>query len=77
MPNTLEEYLKSEMKDRSYIYFYTGKPPARAKSGQLKIKDTDNELFDKMLTLKEERLYNYGSGNENPRIKCRYVRELE
>lgn len=73
MPKTLEEFLKEELEDRNYIYVEAGKPPARAKSDQLEVKETDNLLFDELLTLKIDYSQTYGG----EKIKNRYVRELK
>lgn len=71
LPTTLEEVLKEELKDKQYIYFSAGKPPARAKASQLELKETDNALLDKMFSLKEDQV-SYGE----PKIKGRYVRQI-
>jgi hypothetical protein len=72
MPKDLKTYLKEEIEDRDYIYFSSGKPPARNKSSQLITSEEDNKVFDKMLSLVEESRY-YSSEV----IKGRYVRELK
>lgn len=46
IPDTLEEVLEKELND-TYIYFTAGKPPARAKTKQLEVKDSDQKLLDK------------------------------
>lgn len=69
VPKTLEKILKDEIKDRQYIYFSTGKPPARAKAQQLEVKESDNDLLDKMFALKEDQI-SYG----DPKLKGRYTR---
>lgn len=74
MPKDFEAMLTEELKDRDYIYFSTGVPPARTKSAQLEIKESDMKLLDKMLKLKHE----YGSYyTEEEKIKGRYVREVK
>jgi hypothetical protein len=50
----------------------TGKPPARTKTKQLEVKDSDLELIDKILAKREEY-----TGYNGPKIKGRYVRELK
>lgn len=50
---------------------YTGIPPARTKSSQLIVKDSDMKLLDKLFSIKTE----YGSYyKEEDRVKGRYVR---
>lgn len=56
----LEDELSS-----GYIWFSAGKPPARAKTMQLEVKDSDLELVDRVLAKTERTLQ-----------KDRYVREL-
>lgn len=74
VPADFETFLKEELKERTYIYFSTGTPPARTKASQLEVKDSDMALLDKMLKLKHE----YGSYyNEEDKIKGRYVRKLK
>lgn len=72
VPSTLEEILKEELKDKQYIYFSAGTPPARAKASQLEVKETDNALLNKMFSLKEDQI-----GYGEPKIKGRYVREIK
>lgn len=72
LPTTFEELLKSETKRPDYVYFAAGKPPARAKTGQLELKDSDDVLLDYLLSLKLDSI-NY----EDEKIKGRYVRELK
>lgn len=52
IPDTLEDLLNREL-ESNYIYFYTGKPPARAKTQQLEVKDSDMVLLDKLLKKRE------------------------
>jgi hypothetical protein len=59
-PKTLTEVLEDKL-GQSYIYFNAGKPPARAKTGQLEVKVSDSKLIDKLL-------------HENT---ARYIRELK
>lgn len=74
LPKDFETFLKEELKDRNYIYFSTGVPPARTKSAQLEVKYSDMKLLDKMFALKHE----YGSySNEGDKINGRYVREIK
>jgi len=68
LPTTLEEYLKQELEDKR-VYFSTGRPPARAKSGQLELSDNDGELLDKLFKMKEDYV-NY----HDDRIKGRFTR---
>lgn len=56
LPETLEAALKGEIKS-GYVFFYAGKPPARAKTGQLEVKDTDKKLIDKLLLSRDESRY--------------------
>ena len=68
VPKTLQEYLEKELEDKRF-YFSTGKPPARAKAGQLGLGEKDGELLDKLFKLKEDYV-NY----HDDRIKGRYTR---
>lgn len=61
IPDTFEDLLKEELD--GYIYFQTGKPPARAKTKQLEVKESDMKLLDKLLAAKEE----YSSWNKKER----------
>jgi hypothetical protein len=71
MPKDFTAFLKGELKDRQYVYFSTGTPPARTKASQLKVKDSDMKLLDELLKLKTE----YGSySTEEEKVKGRYVR---
>jgi len=72
MPESFSEILKYEMKDRSYIHFSTGKPPARSKAQQLEVGKKDLVLLDKYLSLGKEYI-DYG----DPEVTGRYVRELK
>lgn len=38
---------------RTYIYFNAGRPPARAKTAQLEVKESDMQLIDKLLKRRE------------------------
>lgn len=71
LPKDFETMLKEELKDREYVYFSTGKPPARAKTTQLAVKDSDMVLLDKMLSLKAEAVI-YGE----PHTRGRYKRVI-
>lgn len=46
-PDTFSKFLKEEL-DSDYVYFNTGKPPARAKTAQLSVSKKDMELVDKV-----------------------------
>lgn len=70
-PATFTELLKKEL-ESGYVYFYTGKPPARAKTGQLEVKKSDMKLIEELLAKREE----YASYGEE-RMKGRYIREIK
>lgn len=73
-PKTFAEILEEKMEDRDYVYFSTGKPPARAKSEQLEVTDADVKLVDKFLSLRKDTSYeNHG----NSTITNRFVREIK
>lgn len=72
MPENLETFLKEELKDRTYISFSTGTPPARTKSGQLGLKETDGEWLDKLFKAKNE----YGDYDDDSKASGRYVRKI-
>lgn len=65
VPETFEKLLQEEL-DSTYIYFSAGKPPARAKTGQLEVKESDNKLLDKLF-----------KGNKDDDKPQRYIRELK
>ena len=46
LPETFAELIEKELKD-NYVYFTAGKPPARAKTKQLTLGDSDQKLLDK------------------------------
>lgn len=69
IPATFREYLEGELKDKRYIHYYAGKPPARAKTQQLEVQESDMELLDKLLYEREDQI-SYG----DPKIKGRFVR---
>ncbi len=69
IPKTFREYLEQELKS-NYIRYYTGKPPARAKTQQLEVQDSDMKLLDKLLAGREDESAGCGS----PKIKGRYMR---
>lgn len=71
VPNSLGDFLRDKLKD-NYYYLSTGKPPARAKASQLKVKISDQILIDELLA-KHEEYTGYGSPNR----KGRYVRILK
>lgn len=73
LPDTFEKYLTDEIKDRTYVYFSTGTPPARTKASQLEIKESDMKLLDELLSLKAE----YNSYSSQERTQGRYVREIK
>lgn len=58
LPETFEEFMERELKE-DYIYFTAGKPPARAKTMQLIVKESDTKLvqkfFDKVNKRNEKR----------------------
>lgn len=66
VPDNFTKFLKSQL-NSNYIYFSTGKPPARTKTKQLKVKESDLNLIDQLLEQKEDGEY----GN---RVKGRYKR---
>lgn len=71
LPDSLEELLEKELEDKKHVWFSTGRPPARAKSAQLELKETDGKLLDKLFRLREDSIgYKYDS----PKIKGRYKR---
>lgn len=72
LPKDFSELMKKELDDRRYIYFYTGSPPARAKTGQLEIKEEDMKSLDKIYSLREDQV-NY-SVYDSPKIKGRFKR---
>lgn len=72
LPKTLQEVLEKEIADDDSHWFPTGKPPARAKTGQLEVKDSDYALLDKLLKMREDQVY-YG----DPKYHGRFVRELK
>lgn len=74
IPENFTKVLKKEIEDRNYVYFYTGKPPARAKAAQLEVTDEDLKLIDKILALRTDTSYEYDSNKE---IKGRFIRELK
>ena len=72
LPKDFNELMKKELDDRRYIHFYTGKPPARAKTGQLEVKDTDMKLLDEIFSLRKD------SGNyDRVEITGRFARKLK
>lgn len=71
IPENFTKVLKKELEDRNYVYFYTGKPPARAKAAQLEVTDEDLKLIDKIFELRTDTSYEYDS---NKQIKGRYTR---
>lgn len=71
-PTDFTKILKEEL-DSHYVYFYAGRPPARAKTSQLEVKESDFELIDKLLSMRVDHAKEYGGD----RIKGRYVRELK
>ena len=71
-PESFAEILKDKLKDRDYVYFDAGKPPARSESDKYEVKESDLKLIDKLLSIKREDCY--GATED---IKARYVRELK
>lgn len=69
LPKDFEELLKNELKDKDHVYFSAGRPPARAKAGQLEVKESDGKLLDKLLSLRDSAL-----GYGDPAINDRYTR---
>jgi hypothetical protein len=45
LPTTFAQFMEDELKDK-YLYFTAGKPPSRAKTQQLEVKESDQELVD-------------------------------
>lgn len=72
LPKSFTELMDKELRDRSYVYFYTGSPPGRAKTGQLEVKESDMKSLDKLFSMREDQ----GSYDE-PKIKGRFVRKLK
>lgn len=72
IPETFEDFLKYELKDKEYIYFSTGTPPARSKASQFEVKKEDMALLDKLLKLKRDYYI-----NDSKSLSGRYVRELK
>lgn len=70
MPKDFTELLKKELAS-GYVHFNVGKPPSRAKTGQLEIKKSDMKLLEKLLAERQE-YANYGE----ERVKGRYVRTI-
>lgn len=68
LPKDFSEVVKKELADRRYVYFHIGSPPARAKTGQLKIKEADMKELDKIYALREDQA-EYGSEKIKGRIK--------
>ena len=69
-PQTLEEFMKDELKDE-YLDFRAGKPPARARTHQMEVKESDQKLLDeffKKITKRYAERY-----QETPR----YVRKIK
>ena len=72
LPKDFNELMKDKLEDGRYVYFYTGKPPARAKTGQLEVKDTDMKLLDEIFSLRKD------SGNyDRVEITGRFARKLK
>ena len=53
-PQAFEEFMKDELKG-DYLYFTTGKPPARAKTHQMEVKESDQKLLDEFFKKVAER----------------------
>lgn len=69
-PTDFTKLLQAEL-DSGYVYFSAGKPPARAKTGQLKVKKSDHALIDKVLKKREEY-----TGYHEAKVSGRYVRNI-
>lgn len=67
----MTEFLKYHL-DNEWYWISTGKPPSRAKSGQLDVTDEDLRLIDEILSKRSEY-----TGYNGPKITGRYVRELK
>lgn len=67
----MTEFLKYHL-DNEWYWIRTGKPPSRAKSGQLDVTDEDLKLIDEILSKRSEY-----TGYNGPKITGRYVRELK
>lgn len=67
----MTEFLKYHL-DNEWYWISTGKPPSRAKSGQLDVTDEDLKLIDEILSKRSEY-----TGYNGPKITGRYVRELK
>lgn len=63
--------LVGDKAESNWIYFRAGKPPARAKTGQLEVKESDLKLIDKLLAKREE----YSNSYSDEKVKGRYVRK--
>lgn len=68
-PDSFTKLLEAEL-NSGYVYFYAGKPPSRAKTGQLEVTDADLKLIDEILKNRTDYLKEYGGGE----IKGRYTR---
>lgn len=68
-PTDLDELLREKLKDKKRVYFTAGKPPARAKGGQLTTSEETGKLLDELFSLKEDQV-----GYGDPVIKGRYTR---
>lgn len=67
----MTEFLKYHL-DNEWYWIRTGKPPSRAKSGQLDVTDEDLKLIDEILSKRSEY-----TGYNGPKITGRYVREIK
>ena len=67
----MTEFLKYHLDNERY-WISTGKPPSRAKSGQLDVTDEDLKLIDEILSKRSEY-----TGYNGPKITGRYVREIK
>lgn len=67
------ELLSEQLKDRHYVYFYTGKPPARSKESQLEVTEESLALLDKLFAARKDTSY---EKVKNQEIKGRYKRVI-
>lgn len=74
LPKDFSELMEKELADRRYIYFHTGSPPARAKTGQLKVKEEDMKSLDKIYSLREDTENPYSYATDRTIIKGRFKR---
>jgi len=68
-PDNFTRILRDHI-DGGWTWFEAGKPPARSKSEQLDIKESDLALIDRLLALRND-------GGYGEKIKGRYVRNIK